>query len=306
MKRLLAFIICLTIGLCFVADGQSIPVKTQPADGKTTESWPPGWPKDQANDAGSDTPFTGLPVKKPSPLAPVGEAAKKAVATGSGAQSVRSQGGCTSSTPHAQALSEAKRLHAVWVSLDKTIPTAIPANATAGEYSRLRALIGQAIAIKKDELVCYRQYDSAYANDWRAVIQRAGEFDKETGARKDAADRMLQTEKSELDDVDQRLAALNDDASDDAARLRKIRDLKAQNVEELTRIIRESGGSGSVLKDTVKWGDRMIAILNADLGATAIDEDLYTSVYTGLTIVIDNYVARQKPEPDPRDRGWRR
>jgi hypothetical protein len=194
----------------------------------------------------------------------------------------------------------------VWVDLDQRIPTAVPANATADEYSRLRALINEALAIKKQELACYRQYDSGYAADWKGVIDRSVDVKKATELRKEAAERMLPTEEAEVGDAEQRVGALNDDASEDAARLRKILGMKRKNVEQLTRILKESEGSVDKVDVTVNLGERMIAILNADLGSTAIDEDLYTSVYMGLEIVIDNYVARLKPMPTDRDREWRR
>jgi hypothetical protein len=57
---------------------------------------------------------------------------------------------------------------------------------------------------------------------------------------------------------------------------------------------------------TVELAQSMIEVSNRDAAACIIDGELFTSVYTGMKVVVDNVAARKQGQPEDRQRGWQR
>ena len=211
-------------------------------------------------------------------------------------------------------LRAARQLHGEWDGLDDQLEVARHGAALGDPqvYRELRGQIDAVLKAKRSELVAWTQYYQKTADYWQSVLKAI-----QTGQPSRASERqdlvnMLAQEKREREDVDRRLKDLSQTLTEKGitaeqpavAELRKMLEMKQENIDKLNRAIQEYDG-GTAHLDKRRDLARMRSLEARQLlHSVEVERPLWDALYNGKLhrLDLDHDVTIPSPERLP---SWR-
>ncbi|MBZ5726962.1 MAG: hypothetical protein LAP87_18445 [Acidobacteriia bacterium] len=209
----------------------------------------------------------------------------------------------------------ARQLHGEWDLRDDELDAARHGASLSNPdvYKGLRTQIESVLAAKRRELDAWSVYYQKTADYWQSVFRaiQAGQPAR-SSERQDLVNMLAQEQRDRgdvqrrLNDLEQTLREKNVAASQPAALdLKKLLDLKADNVAKLERAIQEFDGGGAHLDRRRELAQARAIQSRQLLRGVETERPLWDALYNGRLHRLDLEYDTNIPEPEARP-DWRR
>lgn len=212
---------------------------------------------------------------------------------------------------YTEELRAARQLHGEWDGLDDQLELARHGAALSDPqiYRKLRGQIEAVLKAKRSELDAWTQYYQKSAEYWQSVLKAIQSGQPSRASERQDLVNMLAQEKREREDVDRRLKDLSQTLTEKGitaeqpavAELRKLLEMKQENIEKLDRAIQEYDG-GTAHMDKRRDLARMRSLEARQLlHSVEVERPLWDAVYNGKLnrLDLEHDVTIPSPERMP-------